>query len=240
MNLLDKFKPVDEHIPFIKFFLYGPAGAGKTTLAASAPNPGFIDPEKSTETLRNTPGLEKIKVMYPNSFEEIFAVCRQIVAAKAYSTIVIETIGRIQANQMRDDLDIVTKKPDGTRSRDPLVPLWVDYKKSTYVMDAFFTWLQDAPINVIITAHSTEDRDTETKALLRIRPDITPALNQSLVGLINVVGYLEVSTGLSGVAERKLTINPINKIVAKNRLNIQEPTIKNPNFNSIFKGHLND
>ena len=235
MNLLDNFKPVSEQIPYIKFFLYGPAGAGKTTLAAGAPNPGFIDPEKSTETLRNTPGMTDIPVFYPKSFEQVFAVCKEIVAKKAFETIVLESIGRIQMKQMRDDMDIVTKKPNGERSRDPLIPIWDDYKKSTYILDDFFTFLQDAPINIIITAHSTEDRDPGTKALLKIRPDITPSLNESLVGLINVVGYLEVITGLSGVAERKLTVNPLNKIVAKNRLHIQEPTIKNPNFKEIFK-----
>lgn len=234
-SLSESFKPVSEHIPFVKFFLYGPAGAGKTTLAAGAPDPGFVDSEKSTETLRNTPGLENIRVNYPKSFIELYATCREVVAKKEFKTIVIESIGRVQANQMKADMDVVTRKPDGSRSRDPLVPVWDDYKKSTYILDDFFSFLQDAPINVIITAHSTEDRDPQTKALLKIRPDITPSLNESLVGLINVVGYLEVITSISGVAERKLTVNPLNKIVAKNRLNIQTPTIKNPTFKEIFK-----
>jgi hypothetical protein len=94
-------------------------------------------------------------------------------------------------------------------------------------------FLQKANIHVIIIAHERIDTDKDGN-IIRITPDITPTLKKSIMGLINIAAFLEVETNIKGERVRKLTVNPYQNIEAKNRLDIQETSIKNPNFNEIF------
>lgn len=229
---LEQAKPADELPYYVKLLLYGPPGAGKTYFAANAPNPTFVDVERSTETLRRVPDFRRIPVFTPKSFEEIDGYCREVVQKKKFDTIVIDTIGRAQSKQIREYLKAETQ--DG-KKRSKYLALWGDYRVSTNMLDEFFVFLQDAPINLIFVAHADQDVDPETKNVKSIYPDLTPQLRAALTGLVNVVAYLDTSAGL-GQIERRLTVNPYNKIIAKNRLNIQESVIKNPDFKSIFLG----
>lgn len=236
MGLLDRVAPIRDTEYYVKLLLYGRYGAGKTRFAADAPNPVWVDLERSAETFRRIPELADIPVFVPKTFEELFEFCNEVVKKKAYETIVIDTIGRAQDDQISADIKKDAQVPGkpGQWKRDPHLPLWGDYRISANKIDEMFSMLQKAPIHVIIIAHERIDVDPKTQEIIRITPDITPALKKSIMGLINVAAFLEVETNIRGDRERKLTVNPYQKIEAKNRLNIQEPTIKNPNFTQIF------
>lgn len=231
-SLLERVQTVKDTEYFVKLLLYGPYGSGKTRFCGYAPNPVWIDVERSTETFRNIPELADTKLFVPLSFEEMFQFCRDVVRQKAYETIVIDTIGRTQDNQVMDLVKKGVQKSGG--KREAYLPLWGDYRVSTYMLDEMFVFLQAAPIHVCIIAHEKVYLDPDTGAVTRITPDLTPTLRKSIAGLINVMGYLDLTTDIGGNRERKLYLNPINKIEAKNRLNIQETSIKNPTFNEVF------
>ena len=230
MGLLDRAKPIEESTEYIKLLLYGFPGVGKTYFSGHAPNPVFIDHERSTEVFRHVPDLRSIPVFTPSSYKEVVDFCKEVVKTKTYDTIVIDTVSRMQMFQLSQYM----KQETAGKNRSEFMPLWGDYRMSTNVIDELFVFLQTAPIHVILTAHAAEDINQETGTVTRIRPDLTPALNKALIGLINCVAYLEVVTNFKGESTRKLTVNPLNHIIAKNRLNIQEPTISNPNFKEIF------
>jgi len=236
MGLLDRIQEIRDTDYYIKLLLYGRYGAGKTYFAAHAPNPVWVDTERSAETFRRIPDFEHMPIFVPTSLEEMFEFSKEVVKKQAYETIVIDTIGRAQDDQIQSDLrkDAQIPGKPGQFKRDPYLPLWGDYRISTNKIDEMFMFLQKAPIHVIIIAHERIDVDMKTQEVIRITPDITPTLKKSVMGLINVAAYLEVDTNIRGERERKLTINPYQKIEAKNRLNIQETTIKNPDFKTIF------
>jgi len=236
MGLLDRVQQIKDTEYYIKLLLYGPYGAGKTRFSAAAPNPVWIDLERSAETFRRITELQTIPLFVPTDFDEMFEFCREVVRKKAYETIVIDTIGRAQDDQITSDLQKDAKVPGkpGQFKRSPYLPLWGDYRISTNKIDEMFMFLQKANIHVIIIAHERIDLDKETGELIRRTPDITPTLKKSIMGLINIAAYLEIETDIHGNRSRKLTVNPYQKIEAKNRLNIQEVSIKNPNFNEIF------
>lgn len=232
-SLLDKVITAEQRPYYVKALIYGPGGGGKTTFAASAPNPVFEDVERSTESLRRNPLLKNTPLYVPDSFEDMYAFAREVVRMKAYETIVIDTIGRAQTNHISDYLETATKKPDGSRSRSQYLPLWGDFRLSTAMLDEFFVFLQNANIHVIFIAHDRVYMNEEGN-VTRITPDLTPALGKSLRELVNVVAYMEAVTDLGGQTKRKMYLNSINKIEAKNRLCIKEITIENPTFEGVF------
>ena len=234
VNYLTRTQTIAESEYFVKLLLYGPPGVGKTRFCADAPKPIWFDVERSAETFRRIPELAEQKFLVPETFDEMFDFAKQIVKDKAYETIVIDTIGQAQDNNIRQYLE--TETNHGAK-RSKYLALWADYRISTEMLSAFFQFLQDSPIHVILIAHDKEEIHPETKNIVRIRPDLTPALAKGITGLVNVVAYMETTSTPTGAITRKLTVNPIGKIIAKNRLNIQEPTIKEPNFKEIF---LND
>jgi len=105
------------------------------------------------------------------------------------------------------------------------------------MLDALFVQLQDMEKHVIIICHETEDweGEGETRRLVKIRPDLTPAVGKKLNGLLNITGYLEYKPGVGvNPATRTLTVNQLGKVTAKNRLGIQESKIENPNLKQLF------
>jgi len=227
---MDRVQTAKDSPYFVKLLLYGPPGAGKTTFAAGAPNPVWVDEERSTETFRRLPGLQDIPVFRPANFEEIFQFTRDVVRSKKYDTIVYDTIGRTQDNQVTD----LAKRKASPGSRVEGLPLWGDYRISTTFMDEMFMFLQAAPIHVILIAHEKHERN-EQGNIVKTTVDLTPTLTHALIGLINVVAYLEEVPTLTGNEKKqRLYVNTAGKIEAKNRLNIQQKSIENPNFKEIF------
>jgi hypothetical protein len=113
--------------------------------------------------------------------------------------------------------------------------LWeADYKYATQVFTDLFGFLQEAPINVAIIGHERIFRDNETGAVTGIVPDVTPRLQQAVTRLVNVVGYMEVEPSMQKGPTRKLYLNRTKIIEAKNRLNIQEVYVTNPEWKEIF------
>lgn len=234
MGILEKAKTIDEIPAWIKFCLYGPQGAGKTYLAASAPNPFWIDFERSTETLRAMPKeYHSIPIFKPTKMQEVFDLLPEF-SKSDYQTLVLDTGTRMQFFQLTEDMQAVVRK---NSSRDVYLPLFQEFRRSSEMLDSLFVKLQDMEKHVIIICHETYDYEgkEDERKLVKIRPDLTPAVAKKLNGLLNVTGYLESKPGLgTNPAKRVLTVNQSGKIVAKNRLGITATSIDNPTLQTLF------
>ena len=73
-----------------RIIVYGPAGVGKSSFAAGAPKPLFIDVDKRT-------GHLAVDRVVPGSWSEVLGVMRELHAAPGeYKTLVIDTLDHLQ------------------------------------------------------------------------------------------------------------------------------------------------
>lgn len=220
---------------YVKALLYGPAGAGKTRFCADAPKPYWFDSESSTETLYHWPEYKDIPVKKPASPDELIKEVKKLVMSGEVETIVIDSITTMLDSFLRDRLNTLAALPDSNpkKRKDKYEVYEGDYKYATQVFTDLFGFLQNASINVVIIGHERVNRN-EDGAVMGIFPDVTPRLQQAVTRLVNVVGYLQ---DVPSIRERKrrLYLNRTGTIEAKNRLNIQETYIENPNWKEIFQ-----
>lgn len=233
MGILDQALALSDEPPYIKMVLHGAEGVGKTTFAANAPEPAFVDFERSTDTLRHDPSFAKIKVFRPKVWKDVFDFTKAAVGT--FETVIYDTATSMQIFYMREYM--VNEEKKNPTKRDKYLPYQGDYRYATNELTDFFLFLQEAPINVIFNAHSNFVTDPETNALLAIRPALTPAVWGNLRAFISVVAYMEKKPkgiGASAGVERRLYLNSTSIISAKNRLGIQEQYITDPNFKELF------
>lgn len=219
---------VSTRYPWIKALIYGQAGSGKTRFAADSPKPFWFDFESSSETLRHWPEYRDTPCKKPRDIDELRRDIQQAILDPDIDTVVIDSITTSLDYYLRQRMERVAAK------RDKYELYEADYKYATQVFTDLFGFLQDAPIHVVIIGHERTFRDPESGHVTSIVPDVTPRLQQAVTRLVNVVGYLEIRTSSQKGNSRRLYVNRTNTIEAKNRLNIQETYIENPNWKELF------
>src|SRR5262245_5601479 len=159
---------------FVKALIYGQAGSGKTRFCADAPKPFWFDFESSTETLYHWPEYQHIPVKKPKDIHELKRDVERAIDDPDIETIVIDSITTSLDYYLRQRMRSVASK------RDQYELYEADYKYATQVFTDLFGFLQDAPINVLITGHERIFRDNDSGRVTDIVPDVTPRLQQTL------------------------------------------------------------
>lgn len=235
MGILDLAKPVDEYLDRVKALIYGKQGTGKTQLASDAPNPVWVDFEKSTETLRNI-GKGHIPTLRPKNMSDFEKFIGEAVKdSSPYETIVIDTANSLQVFQMLEHMMVAAKGSN----RDVDLPYQSDYRKSTAQLARIFHDLHHCDKHVVVLCQEriyTERLESGKERVIAIRPDLTKRFADLVEQMLNVVAYLDKSSSTLGSSpvKRTLYLNPSGNIFAKNRLGIEAIKKENPTFKSIF------
>lgn len=250
----DKAQPVTEIDPYIRMFLYGPMGSGKTYLIGDAPKPLWFDFENSTDTLATSgnPKHKQAQVLKWGKdfkdFEQFCEALREVVADTNNNwceTVVLDSTTAMQALQMQEALLVqegASAKVLGYKKEFAKDRVSSHYKAeiqdwgfSTNLLNEIFYVLNGLQKNLVLIGHDVTEKDELTGAI-NTRMALTPSLAGKVGSLVSVVGYLTVKKGLQGQdPKRKLIVNPYGREAAKNRLGVIHPEIEDPSWDKIYK-----
>lgn len=218
--------------PSILMVVYGHGGVGKTTFAASAPNPIIADCENGSKYF----GLRGISadVAVIESWADMKEFAEVAVRNDKYDTIVIDPIGELMEKlnkYMISHADTKLVQKDGA----PTMAGWGWLKKT---MRDYLKLLRDSGKNVVIIAH-VEEKDDDGRLVKR--PMVATKLSDELVNMVDIVGYMTTASDPeSGGMKRVIVVDPdSDKFVAKDRTGRLGRFIE-PNFSKIVDGVRGD
>lgn len=244
--VMGKIQPVKALNPELKVVLYGKAGTGKTTLAATFPKPGLLIDiaEMGTDSVNDVKGLD---VLRPTSWEDIEQVYWMLKKGSKYKTVIIDTVSQLQDLAIRE----VTKKESsviggwGEISRQQ----WgrVATMVKTKVLD-----LRDLPINLVFIAHdrqfgNTEEGEEDGAIAPSVGPRVMPSIASTLNAAVGIIGNTfiretsrEIKIGKKKIEKRKISyclrVGPHASYVTKLRKprGIEAPAfVEDPSYDKI-------
>ncbi len=191
-DIRKKIKKVSDLPPEIRVVLYGKAGTGKTTLAATFPGPIlFIDcSEKGTDSVRD---VENVDVLRAESWDEIDDLYWFLKKEKhGYKTVVVDTMSQAQ------DLRILKVHQDkGQEIERGQLGNWGSMKKQDWgtvssALKTFVISMRDLPnINVIFIAHDRvfggEEEEDETVIQPSVGPRLMPSVATVMNGAVSII-----------------------------------------------------
>ena len=225
--------------PYLKCLIYGLPGSGKTVFAAKFPRPLILDSEKGTRSLLNHPECKDALVLPIESFADIEQVFWQLKdettdLSKRVDTVIIDSISELQKRQL-DEMLIQAKKQDSRR--DVNLPYQQDYLINTNAMRRMAFGFRDLQKNLVVVAHSVEEKD-ESTGILYTRPDTTPKLARTLEGIMDLMGFISVEY-VDGKPVRNLQVHPEKRVKAKSRIGGLSPVIRDPHPDMLFNATIN-
>jgi hypothetical protein len=187
--------PLEDFNESMNIMIHSWPGQGKTVFGCSAPNATLVSAEPGSISAKrqgSKAGLVKIRT-WEDCQDLVTAVENGEFAHREW--MVIDTASTIQRKNMRSILD---RAHAANPNRDEDIPAIQDYQKN---QNSFQRWVErmvDAPINMVWLCHTmrVEDQNGDALYLPAIMggPDKGFPIANYVMGLMNVVGYMETKT----------------------------------------------
>lgn len=184
--------------------IYGQPGAGKSTLACSAPSPVMLDFDGGATRIN---GAHQVPTVQVKQWEDVELALNEIRDAGEFATIIIDTVGKMmmymeeyikRTNAKMKNYDgSLTLKGYGLRKQ-----MFLNFIKSVSVMG----------MNIVFVGHEIEQKRGDDTI---IRPEIGGSSTNDLMKELDLVGYVE-TIGQS----RTISFDPCDKYYAKNTCNM--------------------
>lgn len=201
--------------------IYGQPGAGKSTLACSAPNPVMLDFDGGATRIN---GAHQVPTVQVRKWEDVGGTLEEIKEANEFKSIIIDTVGKMMMfleeyikrtnAKMRNYDGSLTLKGYGLRKQ-----MFLNFIKETSVMG----------MNIIFVGHEIEQKRGDDTI---IRPEIGGSSTNDLMKELDLVGYVE-TIGQS----RTISFDPCDKYYAKNTCNmagiIKLPVLTDKDGNAV-------
>lgn len=201
--------------------IYGQPGAGKSTLACSAPNPVMLDFDGGATRIN---GAHQVPTVQVRKWEDVGGALEEIKEAAEFQSIIIDTVGKMMMflegyikrtnAKMRNYDGSLTLKGYGLRKQ-----MFLNFIKEVSVMG----------MNIIFVGHEIEQKRGDDTI---IRPEIGGSSTNDLMKELDLVGYVE-TIGQS----RTISFDPCDRYYAKNTCNmagiIKLPVLTDKDGNAV-------
>lgn len=204
----------------LKMLVYGPPGAGKTTLAVSAQDCTLTAPVLMCNIeggLLSVANKDFDVVDYEN-MEQLENLLWFLVREKhKYKTFILDSLSELQVYNLEAIVqkEIRTNPKRTSGSRDDI---WQDdYGVSTSQIRRIVRAFRDMPMHVFLTCHDAETVKNNDRS---VHPALTQKLRQSVVGYMDLVGYLmarEEKIDEKSTVVRRMLCQPVGPYIAKDR-----------------------
>ena len=179
-------KDVNPNTEYIKVFLTGDFGTGKSVFAASCPTPGFIfDFDDGAQIYRGKDfdyESYSLSALSWVKFEKDLREIKKEVEAEKYQTVIVDSTTSMTDIAMERALQLDPKRSVTGG------PLWnVHYQIVKNLMEGKLRQIISLPCNVIVIAHLKVIQDQETGAIIGIEPLLTGQLSQMIPGYFGEV-----------------------------------------------------
>lgn len=211
-----------------KILLYGYPGSGKTTLAAQAPRPLFLEVDDGGALVLNTKEFEHVKIYRQRNLSklnEFIKACRTDSYFKEqFDTIVVDTVSEIQTlDRMRkigDPLDEAWKFNEGI------------YARNNFYTNAICRAVLGLGKNTIFISHVREELVGEDRnQTIRVLPGLSSGPFKDLATNMDGIFFIKKE----GKA-RQLQVTAGTTVLTKNRLEqVNIPAnFLNPSFDQLL------
>lgn len=184
--------------------IYGSPGAGKSSLALSAPKPLLIDTDGGIHRVQAEYRCDTVQV---KSYQDILDVLTENLSE--YQSIIIDTLGELVNFMLKHFTD---KDPSlVTRGGTMNIKVWGLVKSEFNQLK--FT-MKSLNKNLIFVAHQAEDKDGDKKVY---RLDVAGSSGKDIVKILDFLGYMEM------VGKRRtISFAPCDRYYAKNSIKLDD------------------
>lgn len=232
----EKIKPASELEGWQRFLFYGPSGAGKTRLSASAPNVLLIDVnELGTASVRKDYNPDVYPIQYWSEFNDVYWYLKA--GNHKYESWAIDGITAMQNLCMKF---VLGDERSRDASRDPDMPSRAVWGKVGELMKTQITNFRNLPMNGVFTAlvRSRQGGDGDDElAEMTYGPACSPSIAGHLEAAVDTIGHLSVirvqkkdkkTQRTTTVVRRRLITGPTDRFLTKDRNNAFGAYIDNP------------
>ena len=197
--------------------IYSEPGGGKTTWAASAPNPLFIDTEKGSGFVNVARAGDLFGKDYMDSYDDVIATMKMLVKEEHdFKTLVIDSLSAM-INLINDKVcdeekvDSIGDIPYGggySKAKDK----WLDMFK------AFEALRSKKEMIIVVTAHSETEKFTDPKTLNSYNRYNLRGVNDKYLGVIKErADYILFANDDYVYQEKKAGFSSDTKVVSKGK-----------------------
>ena len=212
----------------LKMLIYGPPGVGKTTFAATANMHDltkevlFVNIEGGMLSIADTSKLgmkDPPKVTNMTSMDQLDAIFWYLAkGGHPFKSVCVDSLSELQLVNLDFVVNEQMQKKDS--KRESADDIWQDdYGRSTQFIRRVVRRFRDLPMHVFFTCHDASSQDD--KKVETIHPALTPKLRTAVLGYMDVVGYLYMTTKADSdgkdVPVRRMLCRPYSKWIAKDR-----------------------
>lgn len=192
----------DVHTNGVKILVYGYAGAGKTTLATTMPNPVIISAEGGLLSIKDS-NIPYVEVSNMNDLNEIYAWLSSP-EGNQFDSVILDSLSEI------GEVVLIHEKTQNKDGR-------AAYGEMATQMTALIRAFRDLPgKNVLMTAKVEKSQD-ETGRMMYAPSMPGAKLGQTLPYFFDLVLALRVEKDADGVAQRALMCDSDGLWTAKDR-----------------------